>query len=91
MNLEEELEVESRTMSAEKVDEWLPKVHTAIANLKPFCSVPFTEYPRPSCRNTLTGSSIAITGDSGNPASASSPDGPLQSPSGSIEDPVRWK
>ena len=36
MNLEEGLKVESRTTPAEKVDEWLPKVHTAIANLKRF-------------------------------------------------------
>lgn len=36
MNLGEGLEVESCSMSAEKVDEWLPKVHTAIANLKGF-------------------------------------------------------
>ena len=36
MNLEEGLEVESRTTPAEKVDDWLPKVHTAIADLKRF-------------------------------------------------------
>ena len=36
LNLEEGLEVESRATPAEAVDEWLPKVHTSIANLKRF-------------------------------------------------------
>ena len=36
LSLEKGLEVESRPTPASKVDEWLPKVHTAIANLKRF-------------------------------------------------------
>ncbi len=36
MKLEDGLVVESRATPAEKVDEWLPKVQSAIANLKRF-------------------------------------------------------
>ncbi|MCY4142897.1 MAG: IS1595 family transposase [Gammaproteobacteria bacterium] len=36
LSLEEGIEVESQATPPSKVDEWLPKVHTAIANLKRF-------------------------------------------------------
>lgn len=53
MNLEESLEIESCTSPVEEVDEWLPKVHTVIANLKRFLLGTFNGVSSPNLQKCL--------------------------------------
>lgn len=51
--LEQGLQVESRVTPPEKVDDWLPLVHTAIANLKQFLLGTFHEVSAPKLQKYL--------------------------------------
>ena len=53
MKLDECLEVESRAMPAARVDEWLPKVHTANANIKHILSCLLEEVSSPKLQKYL--------------------------------------
>ena len=65
LELDHGLNVESRPTPPEKVEQWLPIVHTAIANLKRFLLERFMEFLPGSCRNILMNSFIDITVDIG--------------------------
>ncbi|MXW54577.1 MAG: transposase [Gammaproteobacteria bacterium] len=53
LSLEEGIEIESQATSPSKVDGWLPKVHTAIANLKRFLPSTFHGVSSPKLQKYL--------------------------------------